>query len=64
MTNKPLELHDYITQTKAAKMLGVSRMAIWRWIQEGKIRVVIVGEQRMIPQSEVARLQEGKSDDG
>ena len=57
MANQPIELHDYVTQTKAAELLGVHRMTIWQWLKDGKIQAVIVAGLRMIPQSEVARLK-------
>jgi len=57
MINQPIELHDYVTQTKAAELLGVCRMTIWYWLKAGKIQAVIVAGQRMIPQSEIDRLK-------
>ena len=53
---RPIELHDFVNQTRAAEILGVSRMTLWQWIKDGKIQAVIVGGLRMIPQSEVERL--------
>ena len=55
---KPIELHDFVNQTRAAEILGVSRMTLWQWIKDGKIQAVIVGGLRMIPQSEVERLKQ------
>ena len=55
---KPIELHDFVNQTRAAGILGVSRMTLWQWIKDGKIQAVIVGGLRMIPQSEVERLKQ------
>ncbi len=54
---RPIELHDFVNQKRAAKILGVTRMTIWQWIKDGKIQAVIVGGLRMIPQSEVERLK-------
>ena len=54
---RPIELQDFVNQTSAAKILGVTRMTIWNWIKEGKLQVVIVAGLRMIPQSEVDRLK-------
>ena len=53
----PIELHDYVNQSRAAEALGISRMTIWQWIKDGKIQAVIIGGARMIPQSEVERLK-------
>jgi len=57
MANQPIELRDYVNQTKAAELLGVHRMTIWQWLKEGKIQAVIVAGLRMIPQSEVERIK-------
>ncbi|GAJ07356.1 unnamed protein product, partial [marine sediment metagenome] len=46
-----------VNQTRAAEILGVTRMTIWNWIKEGKLQVVIVAGLRMIPQSEVERVK-------
>ncbi len=54
---RPIELHDFVNQTRAAETLGISRMTIWQWLKEGRIQAVIVGGLRMIPQSEVDRLK-------
>jgi len=54
---QPIVLHDYVSQTRAAKLLGISRMCLWNWLRDGKVQAVIVGEYRMIPQSEVDRLK-------
>ena len=53
----PIELHDYVNQTRAAEILGISRMTLWQWLKDGKVQAVIVGGLRMIPQSEVERLK-------
>jgi len=58
MTNqKPIELHDFVNQTRAAEILGISRMTLWQWLKEGKIQAVIVSGLRMIPRSEVERIK-------
>ena len=54
---RPIELHDFVNQTRAAETLGISRMTLWQWIKDGKLQTVIVGGLRMIPQSEVERLK-------
>lgn len=57
VNQKPIELHDFVNQTRAAKILGISRMTLWQWLKDGKIQAVLVGGLRMIPQSEVERLK-------
>ena len=61
VNQKPLELHDFVNQKRAAETLGISRMTIWQWMKDGKIQAVIVGGLRMIPQSEVERLKQEKN---
>jgi len=61
IANQPIELHDYVTQTEAAKLLGVCRMTIWQWLKDGKITPVKVAGIRMIPQSEVERINREKN---
>lgn len=57
----PLEIDDYLNQTRAGEMLGVTRVTIWNWIQSGKIQSVIVGGRQLIPKSEVDRLKEERN---
>jgi excisionase family DNA binding protein len=46
-----------MTPAKAAEQLGVTVQTIRAWDKEGKIRVARTpGNQRRIPESEVARL--------
>ena len=45
---------------KVAKMLGVSRVTVIRWIKQGKIKAVRIGKEFRIPESEVKRLLKGK----
>ena len=52
------ESYDVVNQTDAATILGVHRMTIWQWIKDGKIKAVLVGGLRMIPQSEIKRLKQ------
>jgi excisionase family DNA binding protein len=47
---------DDLTQTAAAKALGVTRCTIYRWIRAGKIRAVGLRSKRRIPLSEVQRV--------
>ena len=57
VNQKPIELNDFVNQTRAAEILGVARMTIWQWLKEGKIQAVIVGGLRMIPRSEIERIK-------
>jgi len=44
-----------------AKMLGVHKVTINRWIRDGKIRAVRIGKEYRIPEDEVKRLLGEKS---
>ena len=60
---QPIELHDYVNQTRAAEVLGISRMTLWQWLKDDKLRAVIVGGLRMIPQCEVERVLRERNDE-
>lgn len=60
MVDRTIELHDLVNQSKAAELIGVSRVTLWKWIRLGKLQPVIVGGMRMVPQSEVERLKKGR----
>ena len=33
-------MSEFVSTRDACKLLGISYMTLWRWIKEGKIRVV------------------------
>lgn len=43
-------------QVEVAKMMGVHRNSVYRWVRDGKIKSVLVGGVRMIPASEIEKL--------
>ena len=51
-----IQLRDYLNQSRAAEILNRNRTTIWRWMKEGKITYVLIGDMRMIPRSEVERV--------
>lgn len=48
-----MEHSDYYTTTEAAKVLGVSRIAVFQKIKEGKIRAKKMGRNYLIPKEEI-----------
>lgn len=54
---RAIELTDFLTQTQAGKLLGVSRKTIWQWMKVGKLQAFIIGGNHVIPRSEVERLK-------
>ena len=51
-----IEIHDYIGPTRAAKLLGIGRMTLWRWIRGDKITHVLMDGRTVIPRSEIDRI--------
>lgn len=43
-------------QVEVAKMIGVHRNSVYRWVRDGKIKSVLVAGVRMIPASEIEKL--------
>ena len=46
----------FYTEVQAARLLGVNRITIWRWIKEGRFNVQRVGRVVFIPKSDVEEL--------
>jgi len=46
---------------RAAKLLGVHKVTVLRWIKEGKIKAVRFGKEYRIPEDEIKRLIKGKT---
>ena len=55
---------DLLTATRAAEYLGVSRMTLWRWVRDGKIRPIEFDNQRFFHISELRTLKEAKQQEG
>lgn len=50
-------------QVEVAKMMGVHRNSVYRWVRDGKIKSVLVAGVRMIPASEIdeiVKIKEGE----
>jgi excisionase family DNA binding protein len=53
---------EFYTPEQLAEMLQVSKPAVYKWAQEGRIEVVRIGRTVRIPVAEVDRLlSEGRS---
>jgi len=61
---RAIELTDFLTQTEAGGLLGVSRKTIWQWMKAGKLQAFIIGGKHMIPRSEVERLKRERNPEG
>jgi excisionase family DNA binding protein len=54
-----MKIIDYFyTAQQAAKLLGVNRITIWRWMKSGKFSTQQVGREVLIPKWEIELLQE------
>lgn len=60
-----VDLHHLHTPSEAAKILGVSRMTLWRWVKAGKITPVEIDHQKLFLAHELnhltKRTKEGES---
>ncbi len=50
---------EFYTPEQLAELLQVSKPAIYKWAQEGRIKAVRIGRTVRIPASEVERLLRG-----
>ena len=51
----------YYTLGDAAKVLGVTRICIWKWIQQGKIQGEKIGRETIFPKWEIKLLKERRN---
>lgn len=51
---------EYISITQFAKLFGISRQAVWKWIRSGKVKAIRLGKVFRIPVSEVDRIEKGE----
>ena len=57
------DMERMLRSGEVAKLLGVDRHTVVRWIKEGKIRAVKLPSGRYrIPESEVRKILEGRGD--
>jgi len=53
-----MQIMDYfITESEAAKMLGVNRNTIARWAKEGKLELQHVGRTGLVPKWQIELLK-------
>jgi excisionase family DNA binding protein len=59
-----IELKGLYSPKQAAAILGIHEKSIFRWLRDGKIvTTVIVAGQRLIPESEVERLNKERKEE-
>ena len=50
----------FYTQKQAASLLGVNRLTIWRWINNGKFNIQHVGREVLIAKWEVDLIKQSE----
>ena len=51
---------DYISTTEAAKLLGISRIAVFKKIKKNQIKHFRLGRNFFIPKEEIERIKQEK----
>lgn len=52
----PMPDHEFLTTAEAAKLLGISRIAVFKKVKSGVIRAKKVGRNFIIPKNELVEL--------
>lgn len=55
--NNKLDLSDWISQSEAARLRGVTRQAIAKLVKKGRLKVLVVGGHTFVSKSEVMRFE-------
>lgn len=57
-------MNEFLSTVEAAKILGLSRVTLFKWIKSGEIKAVKVGRNYIIPRSEIMdRSKKGELSD-
>lgn len=51
----------FYTLGDAARVLGITRVCLWKWIQKGKIRGEKIGRETIFPRWEIELLKERRN---
>ena len=49
--------HHFLTSSQAAKMLGISRIAVYKKIKKGKIKAIRIGKNFAIPEQYIKEIR-------
>jgi excisionase family DNA binding protein len=50
----------YATKAEAARLLGVNRLTIYRWVKSGKLKAERIGREVLIRRSDLSRISKRK----
>ena len=60
-TNKSIssqqDLSDWISQSEAARLRGVTRQAIAKLVKKGRLKVLVLGGRTFVSKAEIARFE-------
>lgn len=52
----------YLTVTQVCELLHISRLTLYRWVKQGKLKATKVGQKLLIDQLDIQKLiNEGKT---
>ncbi len=54
---KEQDLSDWISQSEAARLRGVTRQAIAKLVKKGRLKVLVLGGRAFVSKAEVARFE-------
>lgn len=55
MAKAGFDLKDLIPLPEAGRLLGVSRVTVWRWVKAGNLEAVQIGERFYVRKSHVEK---------
>jgi hypothetical protein len=55
--NNKQELSDWISQSEAARLRGVTRQAIAKLVKKGRLKILVLGGRSFVSKAEVARFE-------
>jgi hypothetical protein len=55
--NNKQDLSDWISQTEAARLRGVSRQAIAKLVKKGRLKVLVVGGYTFVSKAEITSFE-------
>ena len=57
LINNKQDLSDWISQSEAARLRGVTRQAIAKLVKKGRLKVLVLGGRAFVSKAEVASFE-------